>query len=246
MKWVEARKRTGLDKMDFLTPAISHSTGNCLSRRMTSAEGLEHLRSFLIMRGLEESEARGYTTHSLKRTLLDYCSASGAFTYEERRCLGHHMSGLRSELTYSSDEMSRLQAKVFRMIYTIKQGLFDPNASGAERIRKETTDLVALDPEADDASSDSPSEDFHENLHEVLPEDPEAADEQSADAEEQFPGIELGVRHLISGIIHFVADDEQTKLVCGRVYSHNYTNVHITKEMVRYESVCKQCTDGSK
>ena len=249
VKWIEARKRTGLDKMTYLMPAISHSTGNFLSRRMTSAEGLEYLQNFLLLCGLDESDARSYTMHSLKRTLLDYCSASGAFTYEERRCLGHHMSGLRSELTYSSDEMSRLQAKVFRMIYSIKQGLFDPNASGAERIRKETADLVALDPDVDDALSDSPSEDFHENLHEVLPVDPEAVEEQRADAEEQFPEVELGVfcvRHLISGIIHFVSDDEHTRLVCGRMHSHNYANVHITKEMVRYESVCKQCTDASK
>ena len=249
VKWIEARKRTGLDKMQYLMPAISHSTGNFLSRRMTSAEGLEHLQNFLMMCGLDESDARSQTTHSLKRTLLDYCSASGAFTFEERRCLGHHMSGLRSELTYSSDEMSRLQAKVFRMIYSIKQGLFDPNASGAERIRKETADLVALDQDEDDALSDSPSESFHENLHEVLPVDPEAADENRVEAEEQFPEVELGVfcvRHLISGIIHFVSDDEQTKLVCGRMHSHNYANAHITKEMVRYESVCKQCTDASK
>ena len=110
-------------------------------------------------------------------------------------------------------------------------------------------DLVALDQDGDDALSDSPSEGFHENLHEVLPVDPEAADENRVEAEEQFPGVELGVfcvRHLISGIIHFVSDDEQTKLVCGRRHSHNYANAHITKEMVRYESVCKQRTDASK
>lgn len=55
--------------------------------------------------------------HLLKRTLLDCSSAFGAFAWKVRPHLGHHRAGFRSELTYSSDEMSRLQAKMYWMIF---------------------------------------------------------------------------------------------------------------------------------
>lgn len=80
---------------------------------MTSAEGFENLQIFLILCGLTESHACNYIFHLLKPTLLDFSSALGAFAFKVSPCLGCHMAGFRSELTYSSDEMSRLQAKLY-------------------------------------------------------------------------------------------------------------------------------------
>ena len=45
--------------------------------------------------------------------VASFYSASGAFAFKVRRCWGHRMAGFRSELTYSSDEMFRLQAKLY-------------------------------------------------------------------------------------------------------------------------------------
>lgn len=83
-----------------------------LPRRMTSAEGFENLQIFLILCGLTESHPCNYIFHFLKRTLLDFSSALGAFAFKVRPCWDTTWL-LRSELTYSSDEMSRFQAKLY-------------------------------------------------------------------------------------------------------------------------------------
>ena len=110
-------------------PAISHKTGELefIDRRMTSSEAVDHLQELLVLCGVEEEAAMAYTTHSLKRTLLHWASLSKMFTYEERQCLGHHVGSKKSMLAYSVEEMTRLQGKVYRMLYSIREGLFDPN-----------------------------------------------------------------------------------------------------------------------
>ena len=60
-------------------PAISHSTGQFLDRRMTSSEGVDLLQELLCQCGVEEEVALSYTTHSLKRTILHWATCSKIF-----------------------------------------------------------------------------------------------------------------------------------------------------------------------
>ena len=119
VRWLETRKWLELDRFKFLMPAISHRTGEFIDRRMTSSEGVDHLQELLVCCGLDEDSARSYTTHSLKRTMLHWAACSKMFTYEERQCLGHHIGNKKSMLAYSVEEMTRLQGKVFRMLYSL-------------------------------------------------------------------------------------------------------------------------------
>jgi len=159
-KWLETRKWLQMDKYNFLMPAISHSTGQFLNRRMTSSEGVDHLQELLCQCGVDEEAALSYTTHSLKRTILHWATCSNIFTYEERQCLGHHVGSKKSMLAYSVEEMARLQGKVYRMLYSIREGLFDPNLTGAARIHQDNIDLMTDEPagEVDDRFSESEPE----------------------------------------------------------------------------------------
>lgn len=131
------------------------------------------MRTTLMAAGLTEEEASVYTTHSMKRTILDWCASSGAFTYEERRCIGHHMHGLKSKLTYSQEEMTRLMGKILRLITAIRMGQFDPDARGASRVKLDTQDIFSDDSE----SEESDVEELTPEIHRKLQNDKKESDE---------------------------------------------------------------------
>ena len=212
---METRKYLRMEQYDFLMPAISHSSGGFTNRRMTSSEGIDHLQDLLFQCGLNETDALRYTTHSLKRTILHWASCSKLFSYEERQCLGHHVGTKKSMLAYSVEEMTRLQGKVYRMLYLIREGLFDPNLSGAARIHQDNLDIMG---QIEDDGR-------HPMEKDVLPEmcKPDC------------------VRHTLSGIIHVSSIDY--KLLCGRPHSHNYVECNMVGKSLEHESVCKQCSD---
>ena len=156
------------------------------------------------------------------------------------------MGSKKSMLAYSVEEMTRLQGKVYRMLYSIREGLFDPNLTGAARIHQDNIDLMVGEPagEADDRASESEPEesssdesDFEaldRELHVELP----ISDQQDLLAEPSLEKEALPdrlkaecVRHTLSGIIHVKSID--FKLLCGRMHSHNYVDCDMSrKELV--------------
>lgn len=79
---------------------------------------------------------RGDGCDQIKSTILSWMAKSNLMDFESRRLLGHHLGqGAISTLTYSRDEMSRLQQTVFRVLRLIKNGEFDPDMSCVERLR---------------------------------------------------------------------------------------------------------------
>lgn len=256
MKWLETRKWLQMDKYNFLMPAISHSTGQFLNRRMTSSEGVDLLQELLCQCGVDEEVALTYTTHSLKRTILHWATCSKIFTYEERQCLGHHVGSKKSMLAYSVEEMTRLQGKVYRMLYSIREGLFDPNLTGAARIHQDNIDLMGDEPadEVDDYAAESEPEEsssdesdveaLDRELHVELPitDHQDLLEEPSLEKEGLPDRLKAEcVRHTLSGIIHVKSID--FKLLCGRMHSHNYVDCDMSGKSLSHESVCKQCSD---
>lgn len=134
-KWMRVRKQLQLDspQHDWLLPAFDEERGQWMERPMTASEGVWYLRELLMKLGYSQFRVMQYSTHSMKRTMLHWIAVSMLFTMDERRILGHHFdSNLQSPLTYSSEEMVILQAKVQQLVRAIKSGQLDPNLRGAE------------------------------------------------------------------------------------------------------------------
>ena len=160
------------------------------------------------------------------------------------------------KLAYSVEEMTRLQGKVYRMLYSIREGLFDPNLTGAARIHQDNIDLMTDEPagEVDDRFSESEPEEsssdesdveaLDRELHVELPisDQQDSLEEPSLEKEALPDGLKAEcVRHTLSGIIHVKSID--FKLLCGRSHSHNYVDCDMSGKSLSHESVCKQCSD---
>lgn len=104
------------------------------------------MKEFIEETGIPHSDAAKFSTHSLKRTLLNWTALCGILTMDERRAMGHHFDSLlQIPLTYSRDFLAQIHVKIYRMLDAIKKGLFDPEENRAARIARETEDLVAED-----------------------------------------------------------------------------------------------------
>eukprot|EP00435_Cladocopium_sp_Y103_P063621 s123_g25.t1 len=135
-------------KPETIMLAFSEVTGTFLSRRLTTAEANMWLKEVLMRAGLTQAQACKYSTHSCKATVPTWAGKFGGFSMDERRLLTHHMeAGALMPLTYSRDNVTALQSRVFRMLAAIRNGEFSPDDSNARRILRENLDLF---PERDE------------------------------------------------------------------------------------------------
>ena len=218
LSWMAARRASGLVGKTFLMPADAENNDHWLDRRMTTAEGSYWLKDLLVLSGLKEPEASGFSTHSLKATLLSWAAKSATFDLQERLILGHHLDEeTKMAVTYSRDAIAATMVKVYRMLETLRRGIFDPDASRAERIAMATglSHLATHLPEKNEMELD---------LEERLRKEMERAGQCETDVEEDgadiqpvkipeesqsfarsdFPPVESEhcVVHRLSGIVH--------------------------------------------
>ena len=223
-----------------------------LERRMTTAEGSYWLKDLLTMTGMAESEASLYSTHSLKATILSWAAKSSTFGWQERLVLGHHLDEeTKMAVVHSRDAIAAVMVKVLRMLETIRQGIFDPDASRAERIAMATglSQLPDNLPEQND---------MERELERRLACDQENSQAIESDVEEDsivekppgesetlarscFPPIDLEqcVVHRLSGIV----DGKETtdSLLCGRALSTNMRPVEFPWSERDAHEYCEQC-----
>ena len=84
--------------------------------------------------GIPKEECMLMSSHSLKSTLLLWCSKSARVTFEDRRLLGHHMDRkTASRLCYSRDEATRLASH--DVLLLIKRGYLEPDLPRVRRLR---------------------------------------------------------------------------------------------------------------
>jgi len=238
-----------------MMPADSESQNSWLERRMTTAEGSYWLKDLLTMTGMTEGEASLYSTHSLKATVLSWAAKSSTFGWQERLVLGHHLDEeTKMAVVYSRDAIAAVMVKVLRMLETIRQGIFDPDASRAERIAMATglTQLPDNLPEQNDMERELErrlacdqensqvieSDIEEENIVEKpikIPGEPEML------ARSSFPPIELDqcVVHKLSGIVH--GKETTDSLLCGRALSTNMRPVDFPWSERDAHEFCEQC-----
>ena len=154
---------------------------------------------------MDPSECWKVSSHSLKSTLLSWCSKSAKVSFEDRRLLGHHVDrNAASPLCYSRDECTRLAALVYGVLHLIRTGVLDPDLSRVMRLKALVEQGETLDRhtvvDCDEPVSEVGSEDC---ASEDLEDDP---DELSA----SLPGLpppvaqnEEIVKHVLSGILNF-------------------------------------------
>ena len=219
--WQEAREVLP-PGLEWALPAYSWSSGKFLNRSLSTGEASFCLREILADGGMDPSECWKVSSHSLKSTLLSWCSKSAKVSFEDRRLLGHHVDkNAASPLCYSRDECTRLAALVYGVLHLIRTGVLDPDLSRVMRLRALVEQGETLDRhtvvDCDEPVSEVGSEDC---ASEDLEDDP---DELSA----SLPGLpppvvqtEEIVKHVLSGILHFKVSGGRLK--CGRTLNSNY------------------------
>ena len=86
------------------------------------------------MTGMSESEASLYSTYSLKATVLSWAAKSSTFGWQGRLVLGHYLDEeTKRAVVYLRDAIAAVMVKVLETLETIRQQIFDPDASRAER-----------------------------------------------------------------------------------------------------------------
>ena len=258
--WFQARARTMVALHSWMMPAISCTSDKWLDRRMTTAEGTYWLRDLLSLAGIPLDETLRFSTHSLKCTCLSWVAKAGTMTFKERLVLGHHLEEeTKMAVVYSRDAIGHVMAKLLRLVRSIRDGIFDPDASRAARIAaatgmdvsqlglSEKTPLedelegrLAEDERICNQADDSDGSDVGEEAdlhHEILrlPED------QALTNRSSFPEVSLQrcVQHVLSGIVHMKMGDN--RLLCGRKNSSNMKAVSFGEDSKHDHDFCEQC-----
>ena len=237
--WEEARSRLPVD-WPYALPAYSWTENRFLDRKPPTGEASLVLREILAEAGIDSDECWRVSSHSLKSTVLSWCSKSARVSFEDRRLLGHHMDRRTSSpLTYSGDEATRLAALVHGILDLIRRDILQPDLPRVHRLaalieqgvtQDRTTVLEQDAPASDVSSNDCASEDFEGDPNEVV---------------DVFPGIPPSVPsdedlfvHTLSSVVHYRASE--TRLKCGRLLSGNYQALHEGAAVHMYQRCC-QC-----
>ena len=238
--WVRARKREKLDEFKFLMPAWNEATSTWLDRPMTSGEGVYFLREMLCHSGMSEAQASTYSTHTLKATALSWAATSGAMSVDERRIMGHHFDArLAMPLLYSRDALAEIRTKLWRILDSIRRGIFDPDATRAARIAAQTLQ----DAEHVDVGdySDESVDPLELGASETLP--VPQAKVSAYNGPLTGDNFKSCLQHILSGVLHIALDSET--LACSRRVTANYKKPTFDFETACDFPLCAQCAQHS-
>lgn len=245
--WVAARNHW-LESTDLVLPAMSEVSGRLLSRPLTTAEAAIYLHQILDEGEISEAQYSSITTHSLKVTLLSWCSMSARVSFSDRRLIGHHMApGQESVLTYSREEMLRLMAVVYNIIEMVRCGTLDPDAPRVHQLARLLKKEASVGLDQDDVDSGLAIEDQEvadgDCNEEDLQQSDDSWDEPFREEGHQVPVGKEVLIHTFSKVAHI--DAGNSKLMCGRALNRNYQEV---SERMDVSSIpmCAQCNAAHK
>ena len=244
-KWIEIRLQQGLATSPSL-PAWSEISASWMSRRMTTSEAHTYLHEFLRGSGFSHADLVGIGTHSMKTTLLSWSSKGQYLDLPDRRLMGHHLDpGSNSAVTYSRDELTRLQVSVHKMFQDVKSGAFRPDDTRVQRLSA-SIGLTKPDDEPGPFESDSgesgsgPESDCGEG---------EANRTAMSLEPSRVPFDDLALEsvvdskvHISSGVLHLTG--KNGFFLCGRKITVNYEDIGNTS-LATDVPVCMQCAKAS-
>ena len=245
--WFDLLRDEGITVTDRkpLLPAPK-SMGAWSDRPLPCDQANNWLRSLL---GVQEPRSLAIGTHSCKRTTLSWCSKFGV-ARDVRCILGYHVSprsGIGTEILYEADSQATPLRALDAVLGKIRSGAFRPDAARGEQFREsDAGEAPGGDPEDEcgDGDMHSSSEDSADE------EQPGRELDEIAEAEAlgQWHGrvdlAKLGespqfYRHLMSRVLHLLAEEGGTTFRCGRVVSGAYEFL-VEAPRVLYPR-CKQC-----
>ena len=126
-RWMAVRSMLGHDVSRDGCLQLAPISGGWSDRKITSSETSLWMRDILIQRGMDESTAVAYSSHSCKTTLLSFAAKAGLLP-ETRRILGYHVDrNSVSMFTYGRDNMAAPLRDMESVIEAIRQGTFLPD-----------------------------------------------------------------------------------------------------------------------
>ena len=134
-RWLQTRKDLGQNaEGDKLLMCSVGPGGQFLpGKQMPTDELAIHLREIRINLGIPIEEAKLYTSHSMKATMLSWCAKAGV-PPNARRMLGYHSKASdKSTLVYSRDVMAWPLRHLGKVMKFVQRGLFDPDCTRSGR-----------------------------------------------------------------------------------------------------------------
>ena len=196
------------------------------------------LKSLLTIGGCSADEVKNLGTHSCKVTALSWCAKAG-LSKEVRAILGYH-SPKGSVMVYGRDNQAEPLRQLDGIFRKIAMDEFFPDATRSGYLVKKDGDD---NPVEDDSSSSTSSED---SMDEENPE--HEAQEEATDGvvgqwnagykDDKLESMSF-FRHAMSRVIHVIADEGGTHLLCGRPVSTHFTK--LSRKPVVMNPLCKQC-----
>ena len=239
-KWIELLDEAKVVRGAGKPLLPSPTEGGGWSSSPISAEASSAwLRSLLITAGQPAEVVMKYGSHSCKSTILSWLSKYGVEPHV-RAILGYHVSKAGgTELVYGRDNLSAPLRVMEDVVSQVAQSNFDPDATRSGMFSKGTAGSDGANKAESDESSSEDSED-EEEPQQVVTE--QAADDIVGEwnghvDEEEVVGAIL-FRHVMSRVIHVIADESGTHFKCGRNVTKGYSTCQRPTIM---NPLCKQC-----
>ena len=119
-----------------LVPAGRVAGKLVVGRRVEASEFTILMRGALKAAGIPDEEAKEYTSHSCKATVLSWAAKSGMPLGGRRLLGGHAKQGARTPLEYSRDALAGPLLRLASMYEAIRVGDFMPDSTRSGRWRK--------------------------------------------------------------------------------------------------------------
>ena len=129
---LSADKEADHMQIDYVFPVVNHVTDTFSFKPMNVTTATTILREMLIANGISQAEAKRYSTHSCKATVLCWAARYG-MDESARATLGGHADGAGSRKCvkiYSREELDQPVVSLQHMYTDIRSGEFTPDFRG--------------------------------------------------------------------------------------------------------------------
>ena len=239
-KWMELLDEAKVPRGPGKPLMPSPAEGGGWSSTPISAEASSAwLRSLLVTAGQPAEVVLKYGSHSCKSTVLSWLAKHGTEPHV-RAILGYHVSKAGgTELVYGRDNLSAPLRIMEDVVSQVAQSTFDPDATRSGMFAKGSGAAAGDDPVESESSSSEDSADEEDPQH-ILAE--RAADNIVGEwnghvQEDEVRGASL-FRHVMSRVIHIIADEAGSYFRCGRGVTKGYS---LCSRPMIMNPLCKQC-----
>jgi hypothetical protein len=261
--WTDLRLEANLCPPDGKRPIMCSVKldGSFSSNKLSTTDASCWLRDILKLGGFTAEQTDRVSSHSLKATLLSWCSKFG-LDISVRQVLGYHTTAANTSAAhYSRDELAGPLRKLEEVLDAIRSGLFQPDQTRSGYMRptpkaavnpstrtRDRTERGSLEPRkltSDSSSSESSSESSESGEDSGVEsvalqvERSKPADQSHAHKKRKLTTFGQLFLHVRWKTIHAKNDPASDKFKCGRFISSLY-KPFFDDPMFQYHK-CQDC-----